>query len=236
MIRPNDKMPHNIQNDDNTHRIKRARSWVARSEKVKNREEKFICLWIAFNAAYGGEWAESEEYEIPKFKKFLGKIRKHDNHDWIGSALLGLDDYEKGAERKPIRNFLENRHVYEEFWKSVRSQRKGGRKKDWRKRFDEENRDVLDALDDQLCGNKNVGRVFEIIFQRLYQLRNQVFHGGATCGEKSWGWIQLEDANYIMTALVPVILEIMEQNPKSDWGKIAYPRIGDEPWVGDGGC
>lgn len=90
----------------------------------------------------------------------------------------------------------------------------------------------MDALDDQLCGNKNVGRVFEIIFQRLYQLRNQVFHGGATCGEKSWGWIQLEDANYIMAALVPVILDIMQaeidKNPDTEiWGKVAYPRVGE---------
>ncbi len=234
MIRPNDKMPHNIQDDDNTLRLQRANSWVARSEKIKNREEKFICLWIAFNAAYGAEGTDTPKYEIPKFRNFLCEIEKHDKPDRIRDILLDLDD--KDSRRKPIRNFLENRHVYKDFWESVRAQREGEQKNDWRKYFDRENRFVRDALDKRPIRNEDVVKVFRIVFERLYQLRNQVFHGGATCGEKSWGWIQLEDANYIMAALVPVILEIMEQNPKSDWGKIAYPQIGDEPWVGDGGC
>ena len=51
MIRTSDQIP---QSEHNEHRIRRARSWLEQSKEVESDEEKFICLWIAFNAAYGG--------------------------------------------------------------------------------------------------------------------------------------------------------------------------------------
>ena len=66
-------------------------------------------------------------------------------------------------------------------------------------------------------------------FNRLYELRNQIFHGGVTIAS-GWGQSQIRDGSRIMANLIPQILEIMrediEENPDSDiWGKVAYPRI-----------
>ena len=64
------------------------------------------------------------------------------------------------------------------------------------------------------------------VFLRLYTLRNQVFHGGATYGTGR-GRKQIKHGSFIMANLVPVILDIMEadiyENPSSEvWGEVAY--------------
>ena len=90
----------------------------------------------------------------------------------------------------------------------------------------ESNRDrIRSALEE-----RNVHVVFSEIFRRLYELRNQVFHGGVAYAE-GWGRTQLRHGTRIMADVVPVILDIMkaevDANPSSQvWGKVAYPRIG----------
>ena len=103
-----------------------------------------------------------------------------------------MDD--KDLERKPIRNFLTNRHVYKPFWNYVRDKQDDN----WSEQFDRENNSALNALDNKLTNNNEVDKVFNIVFERLYQLRNQVFHGGVTCGKNGWGWIQIKDGGCIM--------------------------------------
>ena len=68
-----------------------------------------------------------------------------------------------------------------------------------------------------------------IVFDRLYTLRNQVFHGGATCAE-GWDQAQVHDGSRIMASLVPVVLAIMQADIDRDpgtavWGTVTYPRI-----------
>ena len=59
-----------------------------------------------------------------------------------------------------------------------------------------------------------------------------MIHGGTTF-DKGWGRDQIRDGNRIMEALMPEILKIMEddikKNPDSrEWGKLDYPRVGDD--------
>ena len=65
----------------------------------------------------------------------------------------------------------------------------------------------------------------------LLHLRTS-FHGGATYAT-GWGQDQVRDGSSIMASIVPAIIAVMradiERNPDSDvWGKVAYPRVGDE--------
>ena len=61
--------------------------------------------------------------------------------------------------------------------------------------------------------------MLRIIFDRLYTLRNQIFHGGSTFSG-GWGQAQVHDGCRIMASLVPVVLEIMQSdmdgNPDND--------------------
>ena len=220
MIRTSDEIP---QSEHNEHRIRRARSWLEQSEKVESDEEKFMCLWIAFNAAYGAEPTGMNEdgiTETDRFTNFLLEIIKRDEQNEIRTILL--ETYSG-----PIRILLNNQYVFKPFWQWVRSDTQV---EDWSAELERRNKGATKALGKALerARNEDVHSVFREVFRRLYQLRNQVFHGGVTF-KKGWGRTQLRDGSRIMAEVVPVMLKIMDENPESDWGKVAYPRVSESP-------
>ena len=207
------------QSEHNEHRIRRAFSWLERSEKSRSNEGKFIFLWIAFNAAYGGEPTIMDDPPLPEnrlIRNFLREIQKRDEHDKIGAILL-----EKHSG--PIRILLDNPILFKLFWRWAWH---SSSDYNWRRGFDSNREKIRIALEEG-----NVLVVFGEVFRRLYELRNQVFHGGTTFAD-GWGQTQLRDGTRIMADIVPVILDIMQAdidaNPASEiWGKVAYPRIGE---------
>ena len=74
--------------------------------------------------------------------------------------------------------------------------------------------DALAHLDTQL--------VLSLIFDRLYCVRNQLIHGGSTYAS-SVNRAQINDGVKILSHLLPLMLEIMMQNAKEDWGEVLYP-------------
>ena len=216
MIRTSDQIP---QSEHNEHRIRRARSWLAQSKEVKSDEEKFICLWIAFNAAYGGEPTGMDgdgPNEIERINTFLQKVIYHDerNEKKIRNLLLS------GPYYNQIQELLDNRYAFKTFWQYVRGEPQG---ENWNAHFIRKN--------DSFWNNFEEDKVFDVfreVFWRLYQLRNQVFHGGVTFQE-GWGRTQLEQGRLIMKDIVPAVLDVMDENPESDWGKVAYPRVSESP-------
>lgn len=127
-----------------------------------------------------------------------------------------------------IRTLLVNPYVYRPFWRKIRDHHGDSGGFDWTTDLNKEieNRNEK-AWGDLVSGNA-YGALTEI-FERLYTLRNQVLHGGATYrGGK--GRDQIRDGAEIMAALVPAMLNIMradiEQDPDSQvWGEVAYPTV-----------
>ena len=210
---------HIPQSEHNEHRMWRSYSWLGWTEKARTNEVKFILLWIAFNAAYGSEPSGTEENQLSEnqlIKNFLREVIERDAHRKIEKIL-----WEKHPEQ--IRFILDNRYVFKLYWRWVRDPSGAN---NWRKGFQSNKERIRIALE-----RRDVHLVFREVFRRLYELRNQVFHGGMTFAE---GWAQalLRDATRIMADVVPVILDIMkadiDANPESGaWGKVAYPRVGD---------
>ena len=224
------KLPQTRHNED---RLRRAESWLERSRKVgANAEqadssedkaalvcEQFIFLWISFNAAYGHELLDNNnDYRNPtettKFNTFLKKIIELDTGGEIESILWS-------TYSGPVRVLLDNQYVFGPFWDWVRGVPDT---EDWEERFIRSKSSANRAL-----GRRNVQRVLKEVFSRLYELRNQIFHGGVTIAS-GWGKSQIMDGSRIMASLIPKILEVMradiEENPNSElWGKVAYPRI-----------
>lgn len=228
------RMPEPVQTDEppsqrqhNEDRMRRAYTWLKRSEKTGTEDiERFVFLWIAFNAAYGDESAlrefveggEARATEHDRFRTFLGRIVHQDE----AGILEGIVWNEFPG---PIRVLLSNRYVYRPFWLCVWGSDRVG---DWRDRFEGSKRIALAAL-----SSRNVSTVLSVVFGRLYTLRNQIFHGGTTY-PSGFGRDQIRDGSRIMASLVPAILDIMRQeidgNPDSElWGKVAFPRIETEP-------
>ena len=229
------------QRQHNKDRMRRAKSWLARANRAVSEGEKagadaddtgfacerFMFLWISFNAAYGYEMEEDQKHAVyseekgkftekKKFTKFLDEIVRQDRKRIIHNILW---------ERYPgpVQDLLENKYVFRPFWESIRGSSSGG---GWKQKFEGDKRRSFREL-----ANGNVERVLEIVFWRLYELRNQIFHGGATFAE-GWGQDQITNGSRIMADLVPVILDIMDthiaENPDTKvWGKVAYPRINE---------
>jgi hypothetical protein len=63
---------------------------------------------------------------------------------------------------------------------------------------------------------------------RIYTLRNQFMHGGATWNS-SVNRDQIRDCTHFMLKLVPVVIEIMMDHPKTLWGYPCYPVVDSAP-------
>ena len=78
------------------------------------------------------------------------------------------------SSEQPVRI----QYVYGPFWDWARGSEKGG---NWRERFERHRKDANDKL-----AKSDVHGVLMEVFRRLYVLRNQIFHGGATFAS-GWG-------------------------------------------------
>ena len=117
----------------------------------------------------------------------------------------------------PVRVFLNNKYVFEPFWSHL-NQVPGY--EDWEERFEKSKKAGSRAL-----ANADTVRVLEILFDRLYVLRNQIMHGGATWNS-SVNRAQVRDGARIMKFLVPVFVDLMMDNPHEvEWEKPYYPIV-----------
>ena len=218
------------QREHNSDRKRRARSWLERSKEVarrredtRNEEEKsgsyyeeFVFLWIAFNAAYGYDMPDEDASEREKFNNFLREIIKRDGEQSIYNILWN-------TYSGPIRILLNEKHAFKYFWEWVR----GNHGESWHREIEYNKKDAERKL-----MRRDVHGVLRIVFDRLYVLRNQILHGGATFAN-GWGRKHVRDGSRIMAVLVPAILTIMEKDIGMDadskvWGRVAYPRINDD--------
>lgn len=63
-------------------------------------------------------------------------------------------------------------------------------------------------------------------FMRLYTLRNQLMHGGATWNS-SVNRAQVRDGRSLLARMIPVMLGVMMSNPVSFQGHLFYPVVAD---------
>ena len=111
---------------------------------------------------------------------------------------------------------LQNKFVFQPFWDHHNRLPDSD---DWAERFEKANRAASAAL-----AARDTGKVLGIVFARLYTLRNQLVHGGATWNS-SVNRDQLRDANAIMGTLVPHVIRIMMDNAREHWGEPCYPVV-----------
>ncbi len=193
-------------------RVHRAISWIRRAEKETDDPDiAFTCYWIAFNAAYAeytDQYLESRARE--RFGEYINKLLELDKAETIHSTIW--DRFSVS-----IRNLLENEYVYEPFWRDAHRGRNSRR---WQDEFERELSGTKFALAAQQSQY-----ILEKLFDRLYVLRNQILHGGATW-KGSVNRKQVEDGAAIMGFLIPAFVNVMMDHPDEPWGKNYYPRVG----------
>ena len=117
---------------------------------------------------------------------------------------------------KGIRLLLNNEYVFQPFWDHLNNKIT---EKEWKDNFARAKSSANSAL-----SNKKTAQVLIIVLSRVYTLRNQIVHGGATWNS-SVNRRQITDCSKFMGRLVPLLIEIMMDNPDVDWGQPCYPVV-----------
>ena len=196
--------------DNLTLRIHRALSWLNRAEQTQDEDGKFIFLWVAFNAAYAQEFDEYHRTsDRTAFTDFLRKLCARDSAKRIDALVWN-------EFTGSIRVLLDNPYVFHPFWEFQRGRM---RQDEWQDRFASAKRSAKFAL-----SNGDTPQLLSLMFDRLYVLRNQLFHGGATWNGKV-NRDQLRDCTRLLSKLVPLIIALMMDNPDTDWGEAVYPVV-----------
>lgn len=193
-------------------RTHRALSWLEQAEKTDDLDTQFIFLWIAFNAVYAKDFADSiKSPDKGLFIEFLYRICQNDKEQKIYNLIWHT--YSGG-----IRILLDNKYTFQPFWDYqnglISEQR-------WQADFENNKQKALNAL-----AQKDTINILMALFNHIYTLRNQIVHGGATYAS-SVNRSQVKDASQILLHLVPEFVKIILNYPDEDWGKPFYPVIKD---------
>ncbi len=190
-------------------RLHRAISWLARAEvEGDDPDAQFIFLWVAFNAAYAREFGEGQT-ERNRLQAFLDLLVSLD----VDAKLHALCFSQfSGA----IRSLIDNRFVFDPFWKALREHDASNR---WEEQFAASKRAALHAVT-----GARTSVVLSIVVDRLYVLRNQLVHGGATWNS-SVNRAQVKDGASILAKLLPIVVEVMLAHPENDFGAVMYPVV-----------
>jgi len=194
-----------------TLRTHRALSWLDRAEQADDDlDAKFIFLWIAFNAAYAVDLDQQHrELETVRFNQFFEKIVSLDDEQLIYEQLWKTFS-------TTIRVLLDNRFVFQPFWDFH-----NGRvsEAEWIERFQLAKKRAGNAL-----AKQDTVEVLSVVFNRLYTLRNQLMHGGATWNSAA-NRDQVRECTKLLATIVPLVIHIMLQHPDTLWGDAHYPVV-----------
>jgi hypothetical protein len=192
-------------------RTHRALSWLKRAEQEAEDDDAcFIFLWIAFNAAYAQEISNVEDLSEHRVQvDFLQRLIDCDQQQLL--YTLVWDQYSG-----PIRLLIDNRYVFQPFWRFQLGQLEEAK---WQQLFDGSKKSAHKALREI-----DTRKILAVMFDRLYVLRNQLMHGGATWGS-GVNRSQVKDGANILGQVVPVIIHLMMEHPKKDWGEPCYPVV-----------
>jgi hypothetical protein len=193
-------------------RVHRALSWLHRAERCEDDDGKFIFLWIAFNAAYANEMYDQERSPEQKvFGRFLEKLVDLDTGDVLYKLLWT-------EFSSSIRVLLDNQFVYQPFWDYHNDLIE---EEQWISKFE----GAKVAIHKALASHSTV-TVLSIVLSRMYTLRNQLIHGGATWNSRV-NREQLRDCSAFLGKLVPFVITLMMDHPKTLWGDACYPVVED---------
>lgn len=208
------KARHRLERDNHppqlTLRIHRALSWLQRAEQAEDDDSRFIFLWIAFNAAYATEIDDSHRLsEQVAFQTFWQKLCELDGDKRFDNLVWQTFP---GA----IRVLLDNPYVFKSFWEYHTGKID---EMQWQQRLAVGKQRANTAL-----AQGRTHEVLSIVFNRIYVLRNQLMHGGATFGSKT-NRSQLRDCVQVLGQLVPLVITVMMDNPDTLWGEASFPVV-----------
>lgn len=193
-------------------RSHRAVTWLCRSDEVleSDPDASFIFAWISFNAAYARDLGNDPAGPARAvFQEFFTDLVAADPKGRIAHELWY---HHEGL----IARLLDNRFIFNPFWRFHNGEEIFA---DWQIRFEKAKAIAREAIE-----RENAPLVLSIIFDRLYVLRNQLIHGGATWGSRV-NRSQVQDGTEFLQCVLPIFIDTMVSATDRDWGIAHYPVI-----------
>ena len=191
-------------------RIHRALSWLNKAEMCDDHDSKYIFLWIAFNAAYAQDFEYKADFgERGLYQEFLAKIVSLDGGNKLSELVWS-------QYSSSIRLILDNEFILQSFWKFHSGLIT---EEQWKKE-----RSQAKSIANKALSGGDTATVLSVVFSRLYTLRNQLIHGGATYNSSA-NRDQIRDCTALLENVVPTIIEIMMDGADELWGDAVYPLI-----------
>ena len=207
-VSPGGDLQTGTADDDLVTRRRRARSWYERGAAFHDTDTDlaFILYWIAFNAAYGKDLSKRRTAG----KQFEGHFQKLTRLDKKRILKSTLQD-ELSAS---VASVLQNRYLYKTYWRYLNAELKPAV---WQEDFQncKTQAELAKKAGDTVT-------ILNLLFERLYTLRNQLLHGGAT-HKSNRNRDSVEHGAHIMKTLVPIFIQLMLDNPREDWGPVWHP-------------
>ncbi len=197
-------------------RVKRADSWIQAVAALRPEQlhESFIFLCIAFNCLYGRRQYEGDETQIGKdCAEFFNKVRAMSNRDAAdGGSILKTAI---AAARRDGAILIRDKFLSNRYWR-------GGSSVALQKQLNKEER----LVDEQLAlGSCDL--FLDLTFRRISVLRNQILHGCATYGARSYGQASLTKGLRFLKVMVPALFELTKRyGHEVQWEPVPYPRSG----------
>ena len=207
--------------DDVFLRVYRAIRWLWRAEMEcdNDPDARFIFYWIAFNAAYAQELPGETNRFNAFFKIAVCADTRSTIHNYAFSTIPDI-----------IERLVSNKYVFKPFWDHHRNLSRLERRwemeswemDEWEINLNKDVKNTKSAMT-----RRDTTAVLTTVFRRLYTLRNQLVHGGATWNS-SVNRDQVNDGANIMAYIVPVFIELMMDSPrKFNYGFPEYPVVGN---------
>ena len=191
-------------------RIYRAIRWLERAEKeTDDPDAAFIFYWIAFNAAYARDMPDADFSERDEFGRFIEIINRVDERNVIENFVM-LRNHET------VVNLVNNQYLFRDFWLHHHDNSKAV---NWRLKLTDSVRHTGYQFE-----RGETAKILATLFDRLYILRNQLVHGGATWNS-SVNRAQVIDGARIMGFLVPTFIHLMIDNSRLFSDPPYYPPV-----------
>lgn len=204
-------------------RLRRAKSWLQCATKEHDSGDldsghwdlAFVLYWIAFNAAFA-----KDVLEFPNTRKeFRECFRQVLDLDMESEIYHGV----RSGFHDAAEEIVSKKYLFKKYWDHVNG-KKGN--DDWKECLESDLACFKTAMSKP--SGENTRSAIRILFERLYTLRNQVVHGGATW-RSEYNRTSVRHGVPIMAFLVPLFVRIIEQNPDVDWGTPYYrPGLQDK--------
>lgn len=202
-------------------RVHRALSWLQRAELADDDEDaRFLFLWIAFKAAYAEHSLVERDFtESPALRQFLTHLLRLDEGEQLARLLWRQFP-------QAVRLLLDSPHCFQPYWDAHAQGQIAALSPDeiaalWKPAFERariQARGALVRLDTE--------DVLILVLSRLHVPLTQLQLGGTTWDSRS-SRDTVRDGARLLGVLVPLIIELMLDNPGADWAAPCYP--GENP-------